>query len=183
MNLNHQPVQLEVTYQIFTLNEEKETGTLVCEGKQEAQHSFVPEDLLALPSGRYRMKISATDSQGRPCSAEQDFILFSLSDVRLPVETTDWFYEDTSGWEEGKEAALYIGSSESDVRLFVNVYSSEKRIETQCIPLNREIRKFTYSWKPEYGDGLQVVFTFLRKGQLYTHQVALLRPRPEKNYS
>lgn len=180
LNLNHQPVQLEVTYQIFTLNEEKETGTLVCEGKQEAQHSFVPEDLLALPSGRYRMKISATDSQGRPCSAEQDFILFSLSDVRLPVETTDWFYEDTSGWEEGKEAALYIGSSDSDVRLFVNVYSSEKRIETQCIPLNREIRKFTYSWKPEYGDGLQVVFTFLRKGQLYTHQVALLRPRPEK---
>lgn len=84
------------------------------------------------------MKISATDSQGRPCSAEQDFILFSLSDVRLPVETTDWFYEDTSGWEEGKEAALYIGSSESDVRLFVNVYSSEKRIETQCIPLNRK---------------------------------------------
>ena len=180
LNLNHQPVQLEVTYQIFTLNEEKETGTLVCEGKQEAQHSFVPEDLLALPSGRYRMKISATDSHGRPCSAEQDFILFSLSDVRLPVETTDWFYEDTSGWEEGKEAALYIGSSESDVRLFVNVYSSEKRIETQCIPLNREIRKFTFSWKPEYGDGLQVVFTFLRKGQLYTHQVALLRPRPEK---
>ena len=48
--------------------------------------------------------------KGRPCSAEQDFILFSLSDVRLPVETTDWFYEDTSGWEEGKEAALYIAA-------------------------------------------------------------------------
>lgn len=180
LNLNRQPVQLEVTYQIFMLNEEKETGMLVCEGKQETQHSFVPEDLLALPSGRYRMKLSAMDSQGRSCSAQQDFILFSLSDVRLPVETPDWFYEDTSGWEEGKEAALYVGSSQSDVRLFVNVYSGDRRIDARSVPLNREIRKFTYAWRPEYGDGLLVSFAFLREGQLYTHQVTLLRPRPEK---
>ena len=47
--------------------------------------------------------------------------------------------------------------------------------------LNNEIRQFTYPYKPEYGDGITVNFAFMRESKLYTKQVQISRPRPDKS--
>lgn len=91
MNLNGQPVQVEVAYKVYALDKEGKKGALRYEGKAESMQSFVPSGVWALPSGRYRMEVSAQDEKGRPCTAEQDFVLFSKTDRTSPVEETAWF--------------------------------------------------------------------------------------------
>lgn len=180
LNLNGTPVQIEVAYRVFALDKAGKKAGLQLEGKAEAQRSFVPSELLALPSGRYRIEISATDTQGRVCTAEQDFTLFSRLDTRLPYPAVDWFYQDGTEFDESAPATLYVGTSEKNVYLLVDVYSGSKRIDSQRLTLNDEIKKFSYPYREVYGDGITVNFAFMRNGSLYSKQATIIRPEPEK---
>lgn len=180
VNLNHQPVEVQAVYTVYPLDNEGRKGKEVCHRTIETQQSFIPDDLLKLPAGRYRIEVSATDEQGRLCLAEQDFVLFSLSDRRLTVHSPEWFYQDGTEFDGQHPVDLYVGSSEKDVYLLYDVYSGSKRIKSERIMLSDEIRKFSYSYKPEYGDGITVNFAFMRKGMFYFKQVKIARSQPEK---
>lgn len=180
LNLNGTPVKTEVRYRVFALDQENNKGKLQLEGKAVAQQSFVPSDLLALPSGKYRIEISATDAQGRTCTAEQDFTLFSRLDTRLPYPAVDWFYQDGNEFSDSAPATLYVGTSEKDVYLLVDVYSGNKRIASQRLTLSDEIKTFSYPYQKMYGDGISVNFAFMRNGSLYSRQATIIRPEPEK---
>ena len=179
-NLNGETVAASVIYHVYALNKDDKKGRLVAQGEQAAQTAFVPESLLACPSGKYRIEISAKDSQGRECKAEQDFVLFSKEDVRPPYETVEWFYQDGTEFSEQEPVTLYIGSSEQDVYVFHSIYCGDKRIHTEQLTLNNEVRKFVYPYKEAYGDGITVSFAFMRKGVFYTKQVSVTRPKPHK---
>lgn len=181
MNLNRQPVTLQATYVVYALDEKGNKTNEVCRRTVETRRSFVPDDILALAPGRYTMEVSALDGQGRTCTARQDFILFSLADRHLPVHSPEWFYQDGTEFNDGHPVSLYVGSSEKDVYLLYDVFCGDKRIESKRMVLNNEIRQFTYPYKPEYGDGITVNFAFMREGKLYTKQVQIARPRPEKS--
>lgn len=180
LNLNGTPVKTEVRYRVFALDQEGNKGKQQLEGKAVAQQSFVPSDLLALPSGKYRIEISATDAQGRTCTAEQDFTLFSRLDTRLPYPAVDWFYQDGNEFSDSAPATLYVGTSEKDVYLLVDVYSGNKRIASQRLTLSDEIKTFSYPYQKMYGDGISVNFAFMRNGSLYSRQATIIRPEPEK---
>lgn len=83
---------------------------------------FVPHELLKLPAANYRMEVAAMDEQGRLCSASQDFVLFSLSDRRLPIASPEWFYQDGTTFYGEQPVNLYVGTSEKDVCLFYDVF-------------------------------------------------------------
>mgnify|MGYP002232909829 FL=1 len=72
MNLSGEPVDTPVTYQVVEMEEQKDgqekEGRKVLTGTVEANKSFVPEAIYALPSGNYRLKLSAKDTQGRECT-------------------------------------------------------------------------------------------------------------------
>lgn len=181
MNLSRQPVTLQATYVVYALDEKGNKTNEVCRRTVETRRSFVPDDILALAPGRYTMEVSALDGQGRTCTARQDFILFSLADRHLPVHSPEWFYQDGTEFNDAHPVSLYVGSSEKDVYLLYDVFCGDKRIESKRMVLNNEIRQFTYPYKPEYGDGITVNFAFMREGKLYTKQVQIARPRPEKS--
>lgn len=178
MNLSRQPVTLQATCVVYALDEKGQKGSEVCRRTVQSRQSFVPDDILSLAAGRYRMEVSALDEQGRTCTAQQDFILFSLADRHLPVHSPEWFYQD--GTEFGKPVNLYVGSSEKDVYLLYDVFCGNRRTESKRMILNNEIRQFTFPYKPEYGDGITVNFAFMRHGKLYTKKVQITRPHPEK---
>lgn len=181
MNLSQQPVTLQATYAVYALDAKGNKGNEVCRRTIETLRSFVPDDILALAPGRYSMQVSALDEQGRTCTVKQDFILFSLADCQLPIYSPEWFYQDGTGFNDQHPVSLYVGSSEKDVYLLYDVFSGDKRLESKRIILNDEIRQFTYRYKPEYGDGITVNFAFMREGKLYTKQVQIARPRPDKS--
>ena len=184
MNLSGEPVDTPVTYQVVEMEEQKDgqekEGRKVLTGTVEANKSFVPEAIYALPSGNYRLKLSAKDTQGRECTASKNFLLFSLNDKRPPFVITDWFYQDGLEFDAASPATIYIGSSEKNVYLLYDVFAGNKRLESKRIELSDSVVSFRFPYKKEYGDGILVSMAFVKDGRLYSHNAQIMKPAPEK---
>ena len=184
MNLSGEPVDTPVTYQVVEMEEQKDgqekEGRKVLTGTVEANKSFVPEAIYALPSGNYRLKLSAKDTQGRECTAFKNFLLFSLNDKRPPFVITDWFYQDGLEFDAASPATVYIGSSEKNVYLLYDVFAGNKRLESKRIELSDSVVSFRFPYKKEYGDGILVSMAFVKDGRLYSHNARIMKPAPEK---
>lgn len=184
MNLSGEPVDTPVTYQVVEMEEQKDgqekEGRKVLTGTVEANKSFVPEAIYALPSGNYRLKLSAKDTQGRECTASKKFLLFSLNDKRPPFVITDWFYQDGLEFDAASPATVYIGSSEKNVYLLYDVFAGNKRLESKRIELSDSVVSFRFPYKKEYGDGILVSMAFVKDGRLYSHNARIMKPAPEK---
>lgn len=184
MNLSGEPVDTPVTYQVVEMEEQKDgqekEGRKVLTGTVEANKSFVPEAIYALPSGNYRLKLSAKDTQGRECTASKNFLLFSLNDKRPPFVITDWFYQDGLEFDAASPATVYTGSSEKNVYLLYDVFAGNKRLESKRIELSDSVVSFRFPYKKEYGDGILVSMAFVKDGRLYSHNARIMKPAPEK---
>ncbi|MBO5507693.1 MAG: alpha-2-macroglobulin, partial [Bacteroides sp.] len=184
MNLSGEPVDTPVTYQVVEMEKQKDgqekEGRKVLTGTVQANTSFVPEAIYALPSGNYRLKLSAKDTQGRECTASKNFLLFSLNDKRPPIATTDWFYQDGLEFDTASPATIYIGSSEKNVYLLYDVFAGNKRLESKRIQLSDSVAGFRFPYKKEYGDGILVSLAFVKDGRLYSHHAQIMKPAPEK---
>lgn len=184
MNLSGEPVDTPVTYQVVEMEEQKDgqekEGRKVLTGTVEANKSFVPEAIYALPSGNYRLKLSAKDTQGRECTASKNFLLFSLNDKRPPFVITDWFYQDGLEFDAASPATVYIGSSEKNIYLLYDVFAGNKRLESKRIELSDSVVSFRFPYKKEYGDGILVSMAFVKDGRLYSHNARIMKPAPEK---
>lgn len=184
MNLSGEPVDTPVTYQVVEMEEQKDgqekEGRKVLTGTVEANKSFVPEAIYALPSGNYRLKLSAKDTQSRECTASKNFLLFSLNDKRPPFVITDWFYQDGLEFDAASPATVYIGSSEKNVYLLYDVFAGNKRLESKRIELSDSVVSFRFPYKKEYGDGILVSMAFVKDGRLYSHNARIMKPAPEK---
>lgn len=184
MNLSGEPVDTPVTYRVVEMEEQKDgqekEGRKVLTGTVEANKSFVPEAIYALPSGNYRLKLSAKDTQGRECTASKNFLLFSLNDKRPPFVITDWFYQDGLEFDAASPATVYIGSSEKNVYLLYDVFAGNKRLESKRIELSDSVVSFRFPYKKEYGDGILVSMAFVKDGRLYSHNARIMKPAPEK---
>ena len=184
MNLSGEPVDTPVTYQVVEMEEQKDgqekEGRKVLTGTVEANRSFIPEAIYALPSGNYRLKLSAKDTQGRECTASKNFLLFSLNDKRPPFVITDWFYQDGLEFDAASPATVYIGSSEKNVYLLYDVFAGNKRLESKRIELSDSVVSFRFPYKKEYGDGILVSMAFVKDGRLYSHNARIMKPAPEK---
>lgn len=180
LNLNGQPVKTTISYRVYTLDDDGDEGATVLSDTARSQRSFVPRSLLQLKSGAYRIKIAADDAQGRTCTAEQDFVLFSATDAMLPVRSALWMYQDGKTFEPACPPVLHVGSSETDACLFVDVYTGNKRIASERINLDNELKHFTYPYNDEYGDAIRVCFSLVKEGKLHQEQAVMSRPRPKK---
>lgn len=180
LNMQQQPVALDVVCSLYALDEAGKKQQTVWVDTVKAGQPFLPEAWKKLASGKYLLEVTASDEHGRPCRAEQEFVFFSLKDRVPPVKTVEWFYQDGTQLEETQPVTLYVGSSEKNVHLFYHVYSGNRMLVSDSFVLNEEIRPFDYTWRPEYGDGITVSFGFMKDGIWYSKQVALKRPVPEK---
>lgn len=184
VNLSGEPVATDITYQVIETEEGKDgqvkEGKCVGTATVQSNKRFVPAAVYALPSGRYRLKLSAKDGQGRTCTASEDFLLFSLNDKRPPVPMTDWFYQDGAEFNAESPATIYIGSSEQDVYLICDVFAGTKRLESRRILLSDSVASLRFPYKPAYGEGILVSWAFVKGGKLYSHQAHIKKPLPEK---
>ena len=180
MNLQNSPVKAEVDYKVYVLEAENKKGELKLEGKAVAQQSFVPDSFRSLPSGRYVIEVETLDEQGRKCTVAQRFDCFSAADAVPPAGDVSWFYQDGNVLKPDEAVTLYVGSAEKDVYMLVDVYCKDRRISSDRLVFSNALKKFEYTYKKEYGEGIMVCFTFMRKGSLYTKSVRLEYQKPDK---
>lgn len=134
-----------------------------------------------LRSGKYNLVFTSKDNQGRTVMAEKQFILYSIDDKSLPVETPNWFVQVDKTFAPGKPAVLLFGSSEKDVYAFLDIYKSSRDFETKIIRLSNSVEKITipYSERDE-NKTVSVQITFVKHGKSYSNSAQMELPLPSK---
>lgn len=136
--------------------------------------AFTPAAFASLPSGLYGVKIRVADLPEDTLS----FTLMSEKDRRPFVKDKICFYKRMSAKRDS--AFVMIGSPELGVTLFYDVISCGKVIKSTRHSINNNLLHFNLSYKPEYGDGVRHVFSFVRDGKCYTREIVLRKPEPDK---
>ena len=131
-----------------------------------------------LASGRYQIKLDANDSQGRPVTTKQDFILYSLRDKRPPVFMHTWMLDEKVWCLPGEEAKILFGTSDKDAHILYELYQDNKCISRKRIVLSNENHLFRIPFMESYGEGVVAQFTFVKDGKLYTSRTDIKRQQP-----
>lgn len=177
------------TYRLYSLPDmavkpEKETGQVVLEGEFIANQ---PQDFSAwgkLPSGNYRLELSVRDSLGHEENSGESggnrFFLFSKNDTR-PAAFTDLFYHKGSEeFDDSHPATFLLGTSHKDAYILMDVFCNRKRIESRVLQWNDTIVHMEYPYKESYGDGVTILFNFVKNGEGYSRQVYLKKRQPQR---
>lgn len=188
--LNGEKVTVDGTYTISKLKDDitvSQYGVRSYEvEKQVATGSFTSGTAIdkkifrELASGRYRIKLEANDSKGRPATAEQDFILYSLRDKRPPVFEHTWLLNEKTTCLPGEEAKILFGTSDKEAHILYELYQNGTCIQRERLVLNNENHLFRIPFRDSYKDGVVASFTFVKEGRLFNTQSQIERRQPDR---
>lgn len=187
--INGEMVSTSGTFKIVELitnRSDKNNTETYQEGKQVASGNFTsgkeisPAIFSQLPSGRYRILVEAQDSQGRPSKNQSDFILYGKNDKRPPVFTHTWLLKEKTSCLPGEDAEIVFGTSDKDAYVLYEWFAGNNRIHHELIKLSDANHRFKIPFKPEYGEGIIVSFTFVKEGELYITQVPVELQLPNR---
>lgn len=190
--VNGEKVIAHGTYELYSLQDKPEkTDPFGIEkypvDKEVASGNFTTKEPIAssvfrnLPSGRYQLKVKATDQNGKTVTAENDFILYDRKDKRPPVFSHMWLVENRTTCLPGEEAEFVFGTSDKHTHILYEIFDMNNKCkERKYIGLSDENRTFRIPFKEEDGDGFTVSFTFVKEGQVYITQIPVKRALPDR---
>lgn len=181
--LNNEVVTVNGNFTIYPLTDtqkedEFKEGDLIGSGTFTSGKAISQQTFAQLPSGRYRIKLEAKDTKGRPAKDQQDFILYGKHDKRPPVFSHTWFIQDRITCLPGEEAEIMFGTSDKKVHLLYELFAGNKCVSRKRIELNDENRTFRIPFLPGYGDGVVASFTFIKEGKSYLTQFQIVKRQP-----
>lgn len=143
------------------------------------QSAVLPQEVAALPSGRYQLKAEAICG-GDTVSTCSPFILFSLSDQRPPAGMDLFAYCTTDTIDSGQPARIRVGSSLQDVHLYVQVIANQRLLSDRIISLSNALTDVVVDGKDVDSSGAQVLCYLMQGGQLRMWSHQLVRRRPSR---
>lgn len=181
-NLNNQPVAVEGTYRLYTTPYEA-TGlpspeTIKPEGTPVKTGTFASNQELSLdwkdvPSGSYLLVLSVKDTEGKEVTYQTRIVLFSITDRRPPVKEALWYYDENTKFDATHPGVFYIGTSEKDVYLLMNVFGNGTLLESKTFNLTDTIVRFEYPYRAMYEKGISFNFCMVKDGNVYQQDVVL----------
>lgn len=166
-------VELSICPLSYDGKQKIQVGEPLYTGRFRSGRKFFPAMLKDLPSGWYRMCLTATDDQGRESEGQSDFTLFSMNDNRIPVKEALWTYQDSHRFEEGKPVTLKIGTAETDVCLFYDVFSGDKHLESKRFLLADSLLTLRLENRSEYAEGVLVQCLVMKEGSVYEQNLTI----------
>lgn len=185
-NAANVPQQVEGTWQLFRL---PESGFLPSGSAPVLEGSFVAnerQDCSAwnrLPSGSYQLTLSVPDDAASKEEERQTsfrFVLFSTSDKRPAAFSDLFYYAESEEFDAAHPASFLFGTSHEEAFVLVDVFCDRKRIDSRILQLSDTLLRMEYPYEARYGDGLTLLFNFVKNGQLYSRQVLLKKRQPER---
>lgn len=137
----------------------------------------------ALPSGNYRLELSVRDSQGREGTNEKyspRFMLFSKQDARPAARADFFYYSENEAFDATRPASFLLGTSHKDAYVLMDVFCNQKRIESRVLQWSDTIVRMEYPYKEEYGEGVALIFYFVKNDQVYSQHILLKKRQPER---
>lgn len=132
-----------------------------------------------LSSGRHVLKAYCGSD-----TLTQNFIVFSLHDTKMPIDTVAWYYATMAdnaygAFKDGEQEYIQIGTSEKDQTVLYAVVSDTTLLESGQMILNGEVKTRSLEYKEEWGDGIAIRYAWARNGELYTYEQRYARPTKE----
>lgn len=188
--VNGQKVSANGAFVIRTLIEQRpennfeqiryETGKQVTSGNFSTEQP-IPESVFGtLPSGRYRLEVTAKDQAGQTVKGEADFILYDRRDKRPPVFSPTWLINEQTSCLPGETAEFIFGTSEKDAYILYEIFANGQAKERKLIKMSDENQTFRIPFKETYGEGFVASFTFVKDGQMYVTTIPIERRRPDR---
>lgn len=143
--------------------------------------AFVPQSLLELPSGAYKVRVKQPQGKRSGEDWERDFLLFSESDVRPVGDGVQWQHVRMS--ERRDSAFVMVGSPRDSVTLFYDLFTKDGLQESRRVVFSDSLLHFHLAYKPEYGESARATFAFVKDGILYDFSVDVEKPVPDKRLS
>ncbi len=130
----------------------------------------------SLKTGKYHLKAVCGQD-----TIEQDFIVFTLSDKRPCIKTKDWFYITANQFPSNdKPIYVQVGASDPDTHIFYSIIAGNRLLESGVTELDNAINTRRLVYKEEYGDGLLLTYAWVKDGKMYSHNVQIAKPMPDK---
>lgn len=188
-NQNNQPVAAKGTFSLFRIKsgtKMEDPGPLsgLPIEKKEYEGGFTSNEPLDvafmknLPSGRYLLCMQSVDSGKRLVADSVSFVLYGTKDKRPPVYTDIWLLPVITECIPGEHAEFVFGTSVKDAYVLYQVLHENKALETKRFVLDNENRICKLPFKQEYGDGVSVILTFVKKGKMYSGKVDIKKKQP-----
>ena len=185
-NADGQLLAMEGTFRLYPVEggrDKRMSDTPALQGTFTSGQPLVIDDD-RLPSGYYDLVLSVRGRDGREVdnrdvNAER-FLLFSRHDKRLPAFLDDFVHEEQTEFDEARPAVFYYGTSHHDAYILVDIYNEQGRIEHSVLQLNDTLTRLTYPYKESYGKGVDIVFSFVKDGNLHSRRVSLTRREPSR---
>ena len=186
-NNDAQQLDLEGTYRLYRVIDEREDSVSdapTLEAKFRSGEKLVLDAWRSLPSGKYRVVMSATRRDGKEVSNkdvnESTVLLFSEADKRPPLFMEDYLVVRRAEFSEEQPAYFYYGTSFKDAYVLVDVYNEQGRIESTVLHLDDSIAPMEFPYKAKYGRGIAVLFTFVKEGEMHSRRIQLSRKQPDR---
>lgn len=133
----------------------------------------------SLPSGSYRLTITAMDSLGHQVETHRDFVWFSKQDAHPPVHIPLLFRGSCTEVNVGEQASFHIGTSYKDAYLLMDVFTGGKRVDSRVLHLSDTLMCMKIPYLETYGESVTIQLALLREGRRYGESILLKRKRPD----
>jgi len=182
-NLQGDIIETSGTYTIEPVYEE---GTIVVTSAAPRSHTFKTGEqtdfssrLKTLQSGKYKLKVKAFDDKKNEIEEEKEFIIYSYSDKKPPIKTDKWVVQKNVVFDENKPAEVIFGTSKKDVNVLYQLSNDKQVFERRIVKLSDANQLFKVPYKAEYGNMLNMTFTYVKDEQLYNENVSLFKKTEE----
>lgn len=108
---------------------------------------------------------------------ERNFIVFTLTDKKPPIDTHDWFYQSSGTFP----ATIQIGNTDKEHHIYYNVFTKGKTLEKGIMEGHNCLHNRTFNYKEEYGNGITVTYAWVYRGKMYSHTAEIRRPQADKS--
>ncbi|MDR0427237.1 MAG: hypothetical protein LBH12_01390 [Dysgonamonadaceae bacterium] len=187
-NLNDKEIETSGTYEIYRLNNDGklgnnqwELGEQVLSGNFSSGKEIDQKAIKNLASGKYRIIAKTNDSQNREVQSEQDFVFASQKDKKPPIPSYKWIMTPKTTCEIGENAEIIFGSSAKDVSVLYEIFRDKNKLSASRFVLNNENKKIEIPFLESFGEGITVVFSFVKDEKFFTETIEVRKKQSDKS--
>ena len=124
-------------------------------------------------SGKYLIKLSAKDEQGRLTEATKTFVLYSPDDKKLPIKSYCWIQELKTSCTPGETADILFGTSAPDARVLYELMDGNTVLESKWMTFDNEMRHLKIPFKQEYDGGITLQLSVVKDEQYFSFPIKI----------
>ena len=178
---------VKVRYQLFRIESnalDARHEVKVVENTLDAGKEIDFSSWKSLPSARYKLVTSlpSEDALEEVCRAEstEEFLLYSINDQRLGTFTPIFCHVTNTEFSETSVAKVLFGTSYQDAYVFLDIFRGDARLESKVLRLSDELTTIEVPYQQTYGEGITMLFFFVKDGESYSHVVTLNKKYPQR---